>query len=141
MTFTRKIVQSSFGDLDAVDFALSQTGAGINTDEALRRWGATMAIDPGTGTIPAGYGYLDSNRVIPDYFGSGVDLVLEAASMYQFQNPPTMKVPKRYNVPPGLIPSTSNVVWEYQTDVTGNLSIELTLPSYTSLSVVISPSL
>jgi len=140
VTFTRNLVKSSFASLDAVNNALLLAGAGINADEALRRWGATMAIDPGKGTIPAGYGY--PNKVIADYFGAG-DLVLEAASMYSFQNPPTppTHVPKRYSVPPGLIPSASNVVWEYQTGVTGNLSISLTLPSYTSLSVVVSPNL
>ncbi len=144
-SFTRKIVQSSFGGMDAVDFALSQTGAGINADEALRRWGATMAIDPGKGPVPSQYGYLDSNWVVSNYFGPGIDLILEAASMYEFQNPPsgppTMQVPKRYSTPPGVIPAGSNVVWEYQTDVTGNLSVEVVLPSYTSLSVVVSPHL
>jgi hypothetical protein len=140
-TVTKKLVQSSYPGKDAVDYALSYVGTGINADEALRRWGASMAIDPQKGEIPQSYGYMDADWIINDYFGTGMDLVLKAASMYEFQNPYTPVTPKRYEVPPGVILPTSNIVWEYQTDVTGNLTVELTLPSYTSLSVVVSPHL
>jgi hypothetical protein len=134
--FLQKLVQSSFEGIDAVNYALSTAGAGISADEALRLWGATLALDPAKGPLPTGYGY-------PQRIGSGVfgasDMELVAASMYEYKNPHVFITPKMYLLPPSAVLAKSHVVWFYQENISGDLTFDIRLPSYTSLSVVVSP--
>lgn len=111
--FVQGIIQNSKTDMDAIDSALSTTGYSITYKEALRRHGASLAMNPSKGALSNFYGY--PQKLVKDFFGAGFDLNFQSGNMYGFSN----SKPRFYDTPPSKIKKASSFVWHKLKNNTG----------------------
>lgn len=120
-------VQSTATSLeDGLTYVLAQEGAGIDWKEALRRWGASLAMDTGQGSLNPEYGY-------PELVDG--TYTLQAADMYGFGASYT---PRIYTTLPGELKGYSNVVWDKGVQ-TGSYTSTVSIPPGVIATIVVEP--
>lgn len=128
----KNIVQSNKTNTEAIDYALSVMGTGIDFKTAFMRWGASFAMDKNKASIPSGYGY--PTKSVSNYFGSGYHLNLEELNIYE-----SSYSPRIYLTPPSTIYPMSHVVHKKYTNKKGSFSFPITVDTNVKFSVVVSP--
>lgn len=133
--FLRDIVQNSYTNYRAIEYALSRQGYTIDFATALRKWAAANLLSNST-TPPTGYYQYNSGTWFTSTL-SGTEYKLGSINLYNY----------RYNLqtgpyiystlPTGTQDKTSNIYYLAGSNQTGQLIYKIDLPKEIKLTVVV----
>lgn len=133
--FLRNIVQNSYTDFRAIEYALSSQGYSESFPTVLRKWAAANLLSDSTAP-PSGY--YQYNR--GDWFTStlsSVEYKLGSINLYNYRNN-LLNGPYIYTtMPTGPQEKTSNIYYLAGTNKTGTLIYHIDLPKEIKLTVVV----
>ncbi len=133
--FLRNIVQNSFTNYRAIEYALSSQGYNIDFATVLRKWAASNLLSDTT-SPPAGYYQYNAG----DWFTSSLSSItysLGSINLYNYKYGFHTGPYVYTTMPTGIQPKTSNIFYLAGNNVTGSLVYNIDIPKEVKLTVVV----
>jgi|GEM_PF-4705693 len=129
----RDIVQSDKNGLDAIEYALKENSHGIKSYDLVALWGKAMILSKNIYTGQEKYKYNGGENAFTANIGN-TEHKIGSINLYNYE--PNPKMYKINENPPNLN-RASNILFELATNKSGSFSVNLDLPNYTKVEIIV----